>query len=113
MPQLIAFLNQLHSVIGTRRTYVAPDLLDSTGLIYLGARLNPVSMYVEPGTMLVDQQVTRKFMAYIAAHVRSVGALVTHGAPTDELRYFESAFPGFHDIHLTADNQDVHVLLPR
>ena len=113
MPQLVSFLNQLHDVVGPRRAYVTSDLLDATGLLYFGAHLNPAMMYVEPGTMLVDQHVTRRYMAYFAAHVRGVGALVTLGAVTKELTYFESAFPRFRDIHLTAGNQDVHVLLAR
>lgn len=113
MPRLVAFLNELHAIIGHRRTYVTRDLRTASGLIYFGADLAPARMYVEPGTMLVNQTVTQKFLAYFQAHIREVGALVTDELPSPELQMFLAAFPRVRDIHLTVDGQDVHVLLRR
>jgi hypothetical protein len=113
MPRLVAFLNELHAIIGHRRTYVTRDLRTASGLIYFGADLAPARMYVEPGTMLVNQTVTQKFLAYFQAHIRELGALVTDELPSPELQMFLAAFPRVRDIHLTVDGQDVHVLLRR
>lgn len=113
MPRLVAFLNELHAIIGHRRTYVTRELRTASGLIYFGADLAPAPMYLEPGTMLVNQAVTDTFLAYFRAHIHDIGALVTLQRPSPELQMFRAAFPRVRDIHITADGQNVHVLLRR
>jgi hypothetical protein len=114
MPRLVGFLDTLRGVVGSRRTYVTWGLgAGMPGLIYQGAGLREPPLWVEPGTLLVDRQQQRKFLAYFAQHVRDVDALVTIDTPSSERDIFTSAFPGHRTVSLAGLGFPVLVLIAR
>jgi hypothetical protein len=114
MPRLVQFLDTLRGVVGSRRTYVTWGLgAGMPGLIYEGAGLREPPLWVEPGTLLVDHQEQRKFLAYFAQHVRNVDALVTIDSPTPEREIFTRAYPAHRTVGLGGLGVPVVVLISR
>jgi hypothetical protein len=112
MPQLVHALDTLRGVVGSRRTYVTWGLgAGMPGLIYQGAGLREPPLWVEPGTLLVDQREQRRFLAYFAQHVRDVDALVTIDAPTPEREIFTRAHPAHRTVGLGGLGVPVVVLI--
>ncbi|HEV7459693.1 MAG TPA: hypothetical protein VGN78_04090, partial [Solirubrobacteraceae bacterium] len=111
---LVGFLDTLRGVVGSRRTYVTWGLGQGLpGLVYEGAGLREPPLWLEPGTLLVNQHEQRRFLAYFRQHIRDVDALVTVDIDTPERRIFSLAYPTHRVVTLPLGSELVRVFLAR
>jgi hypothetical protein len=112
MPRFIAFMNQLHAIIGHRTTYVVSFPAGYPGLVYFVADLTPAPVPIDVHTMVMN---VPQYRAYLAAFRSSVlprtAALVTPSLGTAEARYFRDFYANTRVITLTYRHEPVYVLL--
>jgi hypothetical protein len=113
MKPFLGFLDHIHAIVGTRPVYVAWGRGSGMpGLIYFGAALRPAPLYVEPGTLLVNKVVERRFLREFRQNIHEIRALVTIDVtPNPERDIFTAAYPRHRSIMLPLQTQSVHVLL--
>lgn len=114
MPRFIAFMNQIHAIIGNRTTYVVSFPAGYPGLVYFVADLTPAPVPVDVHTMVMN---VPQYRAYLADFRSSVlprtAALVTPSLSAAEARYFRDFYAGTRVITLSYRHEPVYVLLRR
>jgi len=112
MPDFIALMNKLHSIIGGRTTYVVSFPDGYPGLIYFVADLNPAPIPLDPHTMVLNEPQRRAFLRDFRASVLPrTQALVTSKLSAAEARIFLKRYPGARRIALTYSGHPYWVLL--
>ena len=114
MPRLLAFMNQLHAIIGPRATYVVSFPAGYPGLVYFAADLTPAPVPVDVHTMVMTRPQYRAYLADFRSSVLPrTGALVTPSLGAAEARYFRDFYANARVITLTYRQMRVYVLLRR
>lgn len=112
MPRFIAFMDQLHAIIGHRTTYVVSFPAGYPGLVYFVADLTPAPVPIDVHTMVMN---VPQYRAYLADFRSSVlprtAALVTPSLGAAEARYFRDFYANTRVITLTYRHEPVYVLL--
>jgi len=112
VPSLIAFMDYLHAIIGSRTTYVVSFPAAYPGLVYFVADLTPAPVPIDVHTMVMNMP---QYVAYLADFQSSVlpktGALVTPSLDAAEARYFLDRYPGAREILLSYGDQLLYVLI--
>jgi hypothetical protein len=112
MPSFIAKMNRLHTIIGSRATYVV-DVPDGyPGLIYFVADLTPAPFQYDKYTTVLNVPQLQAYMAYFRTYVLArTQALVTTSLNAPEARYFLQRYPHARRIDLGLEGQPYYVLL--
>ena len=114
MPRFIAFMDQLHAIIGNRVTYVVSFPAGYPGVVYFVADLAPAPVPLDVHTMVMN---VPQYRAYLADFRNGVlprtGALVTPSLGAAEARYFLDRYANARVIILTYRHTPVYVLLRR
>jgi hypothetical protein len=114
MPRFVAFMNQLHAIIGQRTTYVVSFPAGYPGVVYFVADLTPAPVPIDVHTMVLN---VPQYRAYLADFRSSVlprtAALVTPSLGAAEARYFRDFYANTRVITLTYRHEPVYVLLRR
>ena len=114
MPRFIAFMNQLHAIIGHRTTYVVSFPAGYPGLVYFVADLTPALAPVDVHTMVLNVPQYRAYLADFRSRVLPrTEALVTPSLGAAEARYFRDFYANSRVITLTYRHEPVYVLLRR
>ena len=112
MPRFIAFMNQLHAIIGSRVTYVVSFPAGYPGIVYFVADLTPAPVPVDEHTMVLNQPQYRAYLANFAGSVLPrTGALVTSALGAPEARSFRERYPSARLVTLKYRGEPVYVLL--
>jgi hypothetical protein len=114
MPRFIAFMDQLHAIIGDRVTYVVSFPAGYPGLVYFVADLTPAPVPVDAHTMVLNMPQYRAYLADFRSSVLPrTAALVTPSLGAAEARYFRDFYAGARVITLAYRHEPVYVLLRR
>jgi hypothetical protein len=114
MPSFIAFMDQLHAIIGHRVTYVVSFPAGYPGVVYFVADLTPAPVPIDVHTMVLNRP---QYDAYLADFRSSVlprtAALITLSLGAAEAQYFRDFYANARMITLTYHGTPVYVLLRR
>jgi hypothetical protein len=101
MREFAEMLNRLHAVVGDRRVYVA-NFIDGMepGAAYFLADLNPAPTYLEPFTMVMNQDLLNQFLDYYRSHLSDVQAVVAVYPNLPEVRMFKAAYPNYRQTEI-------------
>jgi hypothetical protein len=112
MPDLIAFMNKLHAIIGNRTAYVVRFPDNYPGAVYFVADLRPAPVPIDVTTMVITG---RQYVAYLRDFRSSVlprtGALVTVSLDLPQVNYFRHRYANARVISLRYLKTPVYVLL--
>jgi hypothetical protein len=112
MPSLIAFMDDLHAIIGDRTTYVVSFPAAYPGLVYFVADLTPAPVPIDVHTMVMNAP---QYAAYLADFQSSVlpkiGALVTVSLDAGEAQSFLDRYTGAREIVLSYGDELLYVLI--
>ena len=113
MPSFIAKMNLLHTIIGSRATYVV-DVPDGyPGLIYFMADLIPAPFQYDKYTTVLNVPQLQAYMTYFRTYVLArTQALVTASLDAPEARYFLQRYPRARRINLGLQGEPYYVLVP-
>jgi hypothetical protein len=112
MTRFIAFMDQLHAIIGPRVTYVVSFPAGYPGLVYFVADLTPAPAPVDVHTMVLNMPQYRAYLAYFRSSVLpGTAALITPSLSAAEARYFRDRYASARVITLAYRHQPVYVLL--
>jgi len=112
MPRFIAFMDQLHAIIGDRVTYVVSFPAGYPGLVYFVADLTPAPVPVDVHTMVLNMPQDRAYLADFRATVLPrTAALITPSLGAAEARYFRDFYAHARVITLAYRHKPVYVLL--
>jgi hypothetical protein len=112
MPQLVAFMDQLHAIIGSRTTYVVSFPAGYPGLVYFAADLTPAPVPIDVHTMVMNVPQYRAYLADLRSSVLPrTGALVTPSLGAAEALYFRDLHPNARLITLTYLGMPLYVLV--
>jgi hypothetical protein len=114
MPRFIAFMDQLHAIIGDRVTYVVSFPAGYPGLVYFVADLTPAPVPIDEHTMVLNMPQYRAYLADFRAGVLPrTAALITPSLSAAEARYFRDFYANARVITLAYRHKPVYVLLRR
>jgi hypothetical protein len=112
MPRLVAFMDHLHAIIGSRTTYVVSFPAGYPGLVYFAADLTPAPVPIDLHTMVMN---VPQYRAYLEDFRGSVlprtGALVTPSLGAAEARYFRDRYASARVITLSYRGKPLYVLI--
>ena len=112
MPRFIAFMDQLHAIIGHRVTYVVGFPAGYPGLVYFVADLTPAPVPADVHTMVLNMPQYRGYLADFRSSVLpGTAALITPSLSAAEAQYFRDRYAGARVITLAYRHKPVYVLL--
>jgi hypothetical protein len=112
MGQFIALMNRVHSIIGSRTTYVVGFPGGYPGLVYFVADLKPAPYTIELHTMVFTTAQRRAYMTTFRRRVLPhTQALVTSSLSANEARSFLHFYPHAKTIALTYAGRPYYVVL--
>jgi hypothetical protein len=113
MHEVVAFMNRLHQVVGTRRVFV--DTVRTKSItppaVYFLADLRPVSTPEDYGTMVINSDLMKQWFAYFAGHLGQIQAVVTRDPGRRAPRMWLAAFPHHRTVTMPLGRATVRVFL--
>jgi hypothetical protein len=111
---LIALMDRLHAIVGSRVTYVADFPYGYPGLVYFLADLRPAPIPLDPYTMVVTHPQMHRFLAVFRTSVLGkTQAVITSWLHTPEAADFLRRYPSASRVTLRYRNRNYYVLLRR
>jgi hypothetical protein len=112
MRRFIDVMNQLHTIIGSRTTYVVDVRHGYPGLVYFVADLTPAPVLFDEYTTVLNKPQLRAYMADFSRSVLPLTqALVTTSLDEPEARIFIQRYPNARRMTLHFAGQPYYVLL--
>jgi len=113
-PQFVQLMNQIHSLVGDRTTYVASFREGYPGLVYFAADLRPAPIPLEPYTMvLANPQMADYLYDFKARVAPATQALVTYDLGAPEALEFADVHPDHTTVTLDYRGTPYYVLLAK
>jgi hypothetical protein len=111
MPQLAAFMDRLHGIIGDRPTYVASFSDAYPGLVYFLADLRPAPIYLEVWTLVTNARIHDDFERFFLRHLDETKAIVTVDRDQPEVAEFNHRYPDHRVVSVEYRNKPLYVYL--
>jgi hypothetical protein len=112
MTTLIAMMDRIHALVGSRTAYVTDFPYGYPGLVYFLADLTPAPVLQDKYMTVLDEPQLTAYMAYFRVTVLpQTQAVLTSDLATPEARFFLQRYPGARLITLRYNGKPYYLLL--
>ena len=113
MRSFLEYLDELRSLIGTRRTYITSFPGTAASFPYFMMDLTPAPHLVDRDMLMINAQMQDEAVAYFREHVAECDAVITPDLSGAEVAIFREAYPNAATIKRTLGRLTVYVLIGR